>query len=47
VTIRTEGKLEDSGKLVDVNDSVTFAAGEGDVVQGNTLNTYTVLYSIF
>ena len=34
VTIRTKGELEDDGKTVDVNDRVTFAAGEGDVVQG-------------
>lgn len=33
VTLRTKGTLENGGKLVDVNDSVTFAAGEGDVVQ--------------
>ena len=34
MTIRTKGTLEDSGKPVDINDSITFAAGEGDIVQG-------------
>ena len=38
VTIRTKGTLEDSGKPVDINDSITFAAGEGDVVQGECDN---------
>jgi len=35
VVIRTKGTLEDSGEPVDINDQVRFAAGEGDVVQGN------------
>lgn len=34
VVIRTKGTLEDGGTLVDVNDRVTFAVGEGDVLQG-------------
>lgn len=33
--IRTKGTLEDSGEPVDINDRVSFAAGEGDVVQGD------------
>lgn len=39
MTIRTKGQLEDSGKLVDINERITFAAGEGDVVQGNNILT--------
>ena len=35
--IRTKGTLKDSGEPVDINDQVSFAAGEGDVVQGDDM----------
>ena len=40
MVIRTKGTLEDSGKEIDANDRVSFAAGEGDVVQGDDATDY-------